>query len=191
MSVLVTSDLHFEHPHIANLRGFSTVAEHDQVLVENWCSCVRKNDTVWVLGDLAVSNPTMTLALIGTLPGTKHLIGGNHDRCHPMHRDAHNWQRRYLEVFSSVQAFARRKVAGRNVLLSHFPFEGDHSREDRYTQYRLRDEGDWLLHGHTHSASKGFGRQIHVGVDAWGMTPVFLEQIEAIIVDRSAANARC
>jgi calcineurin-like phosphoesterase family protein len=181
VSVFFTSDLHFGHRHVAELRGFPVVAEHDAVLVENWQRCIRKHDTIWVLGDLAVSAPTAALELIAELPGTKHLIAGNHDRCHPMHRDAHNWQRRYLEVFDSVQPFARRRIAGRQVMLSHFPFSGDHTFEDRYTQYRLRDEGAWLLHGHTHSMSKGEGRQIHVGADAWGMAPVSLEVIENMV----------
>jgi len=127
------------------------------------------------------TSPSLPRQLIAELPGTKHLIAGNHDRCHPMHRDAHNWQRRYLEVFDSVQSFARRRIAGRQVMLSHFPFSGDHTFEDRYTQYRLRDEGAWLLHGHTHSMSKGEGRQIHVGADAWGMAPVSLEVIEKMV----------
>lgn len=54
------------------------------------------------------------------------------------------------------------------MLLSHFPYEGDHDgREDRYQQWRLRDEGAWLINGHVHGAWTLRNRQINVGVDKW------------------------
>jgi calcineurin-like phosphoesterase family protein len=117
------------------------------------------------------------LAITASLPGTKHLIAGNHDPCHPMHRDAHKWQAAYLQVFASVQPFARRRIRNQDVLLSHFPYVKDR-HEARYMQYRLRDEGAWLLHGHTHqSEQRREGREIHVGLDAWDLTPVSLDTI--------------
>lgn len=45
------------------------------------------------------------------------------------------------------------------------------AREDA-KQYRLRDEGRWLLHGHTHQPERIRGREIHVGLDAWDLAPV-------------------
>ena len=46
---------------------------------------------------------------------------------------------------------------------------GDHAREDRFDAWRLKDTGQWLLHGHTHDrGQRVHGRQIHVGLDAWG-----------------------
>lgn len=178
MSVWFTSDLHFGHRLVAGHRGFGEdIAKHDMVLCDRWRSAVRPDDQVWVLGDLAVSSPTRALEIISELPGRKHLIAGNHDGCHPMHRDSHKRQRQYLDVFESVQPFARRRVDGRDVLLSHFPYEKDR-HEARYTQYRLRDEGLWLLHGHTHQAEqRREGREIHVGVDAWDLSPVNISTI--------------
>lgn len=181
MSVWFTSDLHLGHRMVSELRGFPSADEHDRHLAEQWRSRVRPSDHVWVLGDLAVSSPTNALAIIESLPGQKHLISGNHDKCHPMHRDAHNWQRRYLNVFDSVQPFARRKIADRDVLLSHFPYHVDRE-EPRHTQYRLRDEGAWLLHGHLHAAEQVTSeREMHVGVDAWGLAPVSLDAIASRI----------
>lgn len=184
MSVLFTSDQHFGHRLVAGHRGFGEdVAKHDLTLCDNWRSVVRKDDDVWVLGDLCVSSPTRALEILSELPGRKHLIAGNHDACHPMHRNSHKMLRRYLEVFESVQAFARRKIDGQEVLLSHFPYDKDR-HEVRYTQYRLRDEGRWLLHGHTHQADqRREGREIHVGVDAWDLTPVHLDTIVELMKD--------
>lgn len=181
MSVWFTSDLHFGHRFVAGLRGFEGTEEHDAHLADEWASRVGKNDQVWVLGDLAASSPTAALDLIRSLPGTKHLIAGNHDGCHPMHRDSHKWQPKYLTAFASVQAFARRRIDGTEVLLSHFPYAKDR-HEARYMQYRLRDEGAWLLHGHTHDADqRAEGREIHVGVDAWGFAPVPIHVVTELV----------
>ena len=102
-----------------------------------------------------------------------------------MHRDAHRWQRTYLEVFDSVQPFARHVIGPAEVLLSHFPYAGDHTEQDRHAQYRLRDEGRWLLHGHTHANNRHHSpRQIHVGLDGWDLRPVDEAAILALITGR-------
>jgi calcineurin-like phosphoesterase family protein len=172
------ADLHLGHRLVADLRGFSDdVAAHDAAICDNWAKVVSPKDQVWVLGDLAVSNPTAALALVGTLPGTKHLITGNHDPVSPIHRDSHKWQRRYLDVFESVQAYAKRRHAGRTVLLSHYPYTTDRGFEARYPQWRLPDLGERLFHGHTHSKEQvTSGREVHVGLDAWSLEPVMLDE---------------
>jgi calcineurin-like phosphoesterase family protein len=91
----------------------------------------------------------------------------------------------------SAPKAARR--AGRQVLLSHFPYEGggDHTETERFTQYRLRGEGLWLLHGHTHwqHIQVHDRRQLHVGLDAWELHPVALHVLEGVIEDVEAADA--
>ncbi|WP_353707257.1 metallophosphoesterase [Cellulosimicrobium sp. ES-005] len=190
-NVWFTSDLHLGHYKVAALRGFAGQEEHDAAIVEAWEAVVRKGDQVWVLGDLAVSSPAYALNVLESLPGEKHLIWGNHDQGHPMHRDAHRKAAKYLDVFSSAQAFARRRVLGREVLLSHFPYFGDTAGRvgDRHTQYRLRNEGLPLIHGHTHSAETfsvapariPFTPQLHVGLDAHNMQLVPLSWVEGHI----------
>lgn len=212
-AVWFTSDLHIGHEMVAVQRflpskidGTASIGWHDAMLAHRWDENVRPDDQVWVLGDLTLGGTEAVahgLNWISDRPGVKHLIAGNHDPVHPMHRDAHRWQSAYLKVFASVQAFARRRIAGQDVLLSHFPYEGDHSATERFRPYRLRDVGDPgtpLLHGHTHSAEKiSYGRdrwvgipgvnptrgpmQIHVGVDAWDMRPVALSEIEGLLDD--------
>ncbi|WP_248948290.1 HNH endonuclease [Oerskovia enterophila] len=90
-----------------------------------WVAKVRAKDTVWVLGDLALANPTYALSVLAPLPGIKNLVWGNHDRGWPAHRNAHTQARPYMDVFASVQAFARRRIDGAEVMLSHFPYDGD------------------------------------------------------------------
>ncbi|WP_277212307.1 metallophosphoesterase family protein [Isoptericola croceus] len=190
-NVWFTSDVHFGHEYVARLRGFDTAAEHDEAVCDALHGHIGPKDTVWWLGDLATSAPGRALSFIGALEATHHLVAGNHDRVHPMHRKAHNHQRDYLEVFASVSAAARRRIDRREVLLSHFPYDtgddqADHPAADgtpqvRHTQWRLPDEGRWLLHGHTHLADQvRHDHQIHVGWDAWSR-PVHLDEIAELI----------
>ena len=47
--------------------------------------------------------------------------------------------------------------------------------------FQKEDDGNFLIHGHTHSKRRVNGRQIHVGVDAWGYEPVPVGKIAEII----------
>lgn len=190
------SDAHRGHELVAETRGFASAAEHDAALDDGIRSTLTKRDTMWWLGDMTAGGgiPAM-LEWVASLPGTHHLVAGNHCPVHPMHISAAAKQRAYLTAFASVQSIAKRRIGGRRVLLSHFPVEGDHTDESRYDAWRPRPFEGTLLHGHTHStetvswAESPVGMrlqatlQIHVGIDAWGMTPVsdaqILELIEA------------
>lgn len=171
MTVWFTSDLHFGHRFVAELRQEISVQNHDANICLTWESQVKPDDVVWVLGDLAVSSPMPALRAIKSLPGRKRLILGNHDKAHPMYRDAWKWQREYLDAFEYVAPFSRVKVCGVEAMLSHFPYHRDRG-PSRYLEYRLRDEGMPLIHGHLHSLDTwsitGSGSvEVHVGWDAW------------------------
>ena len=190
MAVFFASDTHFLHCLVAGHRGFASPEEHDEAVVERWNAVVRPGDLVWHLGDVGLGNEARVLALAARLNGVKHLVAGNHDPCWPGHRDARKHQRRWLEVFGSVQAFAKVRVEGRPVLLSHFPYDGDHTAEDRHVQFRLRDGGEWLVHGHTHQAARMDGhRSLHCGLDAWGLRPVAESELAALIRETEEKRA--
>lgn len=181
-TIRYTADLHLGHALVARTRGFDDPEPHDAMVIEMWNQTVDKNDIIYVLGDISCGREPYALTQLSSLPGRKRLIVGNHDSVHPMHRESHKRQRQFLEVFESVQTFARRRAGGVEFLLSHFPYDGDHTETERFNQYRLRDEGRWLLHGHTHSTTaRSSERGINVGLDAWGMKmvsePVLLEMM--------------
>jgi len=207
MATYFTSDLHIGHKYVAGLRGFwegdgepgpdsvPDLDSHTRAVVDAW-SVVRPDDIVWVLGDICISASGWPWALevLKGCPGRKRLISGNHDPVANHHRDSWKYQRAALEVFESVQEYGRLKLApkdspyGGYVLMSHYPYSGigsDHGME-RYTQYRLRDMGMPLIHGHTHGTEKLHFSQdgtpeIHVGMDAWKMKLVSQHQIELLI----------
>ncbi|WP_051265718.1 metallophosphoesterase family protein [Nakamurella lactea] len=58
-------------------------------------------------------------------------------------------------------------------------------------EYRLRDEGNWLLHGHTHSSEKvTSSREIHVGLDAWDLGPVEVGAVAKLMVGQLNRSER-
>lgn len=190
------SDLHFRHGMCAAKRGFSCPDAHDRAIVENWNSVVSDDDTVWVLGDVMLGKPALAWGYVDKLKGTRHLILGNHDAPFPAHRDSRIHQRAWMDHFASVQSFATIRMEGQPVLLSHFPYQGsgDHTAAERFTQYRLPDLGEWLIHGHLHAMgydgspepTRGKGKMIHAGLDAWGLRPVRAADIGKIIREASA-----
>lgn len=182
-----TSDPHLHHRLVAGVRGFASVDEHDGEIIKRWNRKVAPDDVVWVLGDIGMGNVDSYLEMMFCLNGTKHLISGNHDEVWPGHRDAHKHMAKWLQVFETIQPFARRRINGHDVLLSHFPYgtETEHHEQGRYMQYRLRDEGGLLLHGHTHGTERQHGHQIHVGLDAWDLTPVNEGTINKMIAEMS------
>ncbi len=72
-------------------------------------------------------------------------------------------------------------IGGRSVDCSHFPYLGDSHDEDRFTEHRPLDKGDWLLHGHVHEVWRQNDQQINVGMDAWGGELVSEDKIVALI----------
>lgn len=192
--VWFTADTHFGHEAMAatgkGWRPFATVEEHDAHLIQEWNALVKPTDQVWHLGDVGMGDERDVLDVIGKLNGAKHLITGNHDPVWPGHRNSHKHQELWMGFFDSVQTFARRRIGrGAEFLLSHFPYDGDHVGAERYTPYRLRDAGLWLLHGHVHDEWARRGRQVNVGVDVRYWRPVNLDEVRAIIGQARAEAA--
>ena len=184
--IWLTSDLHFRHKMVAGLRGMTDIDAHDETIVTLWNASVAPDDIVWVLGDVTLGRAELAWPYVDKLNGRKHLVWGNHDAVFGGHRDAHRHQEEWRQHFASIQAYARRRDEGREVMLSHFPYGGDSGPEDRAQQYRLRDEGRIIIHGHTHSreqvtrSAKGT-LQVHVGLDAHNLKPVALGWVQKMI----------
>ena len=54
MAVFFTSDTHFGHATVANLRGFDDVQDHNRAIVRNINKIVKPEDTLYILGDVAM-----------------------------------------------------------------------------------------------------------------------------------------
>ena len=71
--------LHLGHKSIAEHRGFDSIEAHDEYLIKNWNSIVKKRDITYILGDVTFESkdhyPKLNL-----LNGRKIVVLGNHDK---------------------------------------------------------------------------------------------------------------
>ncbi|UTY40724.1 hypothetical protein NMU03_08205 [Allocoprobacillus halotolerans] len=75
--IYFTSDLHLGHENIIRLndRPFENVEDMNRVLIQNWNSFVKKNDFIYILGDLTMKLPLEKAnQIISRLNGRKILI---------------------------------------------------------------------------------------------------------------------
>lgn len=166
MSVYFIGDLHLGHKNIMKFgqRDFSSIEEHDQELMDRWNSTVkRQKDLVWVLGDVAMSMES--LKLLSSFTGRKVLVIGNHDRFDTQV---------YLKYFEKVVSFERRY---HGLIMTHIPI---HPNELQYRTWRFN------IHGHIHDSNKFpyDPKYINVNADQVNLTPVKLETIQEIVVER-------
>jgi len=127
-TVRFIADLHLSHLNMATRRGFSTVEEHDEHIIERWNSVVHKRDVTYILGDVTMEK-SAPYALLNRLNGLKHVVLGNHDRRQDV--------KKLLEYVESVAGMIQYK----GVILTHAPI---HTRE---LEYRFK----YNVHGHIHN----------------------------------------
>lgn len=158
----------------------------DEAIVDNWNLVIGPEDTIFHLGDVALGPNERWDSVLSRLNGYKILVVGNHDRIFRGESEAkrERWADKYAGWFDEIHDNIKGMELenGKAVNLSHFPYDGDSHDADRYTEYRLKDEGVPLIHGHTHlaqimSRSKKGTIQVHVGQDAFNYTPVSEQQI--------------
>ena len=81
--IYFTSDLHLGHRAAINMceRPFENAEEMNRVLIQNINARVHKDDTLYILGDLAHRTPVEQVnEWIAKINGKKILIKGNHDK---------------------------------------------------------------------------------------------------------------
>ena len=79
--IYFTSDLHFGHDKdfIYKSRGFNSIEDHDNTIIENWNNIVTEDDDIYVLGDLMLGDKEYGLNCLKRLRGKIHIVVGNHD----------------------------------------------------------------------------------------------------------------
>lgn len=187
MTIWFSSDLHFSHQNIIKFepksRGwFDNVDEMNEHIIDTWNTHVQPEDTVYVLGDVALGPIQESMQNVASLNGTKHLISGNHCRTWKGNKKLRerDFSLYFESGFSTIQDEMYLRLGDTPVVLSHFPYAGDSGDEDRYVEHRPRDFGLWNICGHVHSAWMQNERSINVGWDIW-RRPVHESEIYHII----------
>ena len=154
MAVFICSDTHFGHRNlILNKRGFNSVEEHDQLIIDKWNNIVHKKDKVFLLGDISMETHKY-YHLLAKLNGLIHLIPGNHDS--PQHI---KHLLRYVDKISGT-------IKYKGYWLSHIPIH----------PYELQDKKN--IHGHVHEKSLDDYRYINVSMEVTNYTPINFEDIK-------------
>ena len=164
-----TSDLHIGHnkDFIYKSRGFSSIEEHNTEIIKRWNNLVWPEDTVYILGDLCMSNNEYEWnRVFKILNGHKIFLHGNHDTDTKIKRyiNDYNMEDKGLVAF---YRYSKRK----NFYLSHYPTLVSNYKEEKFF---------WNLSGHTHSRNPfeyGKGCVYNVAMDAHNCTPISIEQI--------------
>lgn len=127
-NVRFIADLHFGHKWAAKNRGFSSIEEHNDKIIENWNKIVTKRDLTIVLGDVTMEDRSF-IPLMDKLLGKKILIGGNHDI-----RSDYKILKNYFEAILGCEMY-------KGFILTHIPI---HPSE---LEGRFRGN----IHGHIHN----------------------------------------
>lgn len=169
--IYLTSDLHFNHVNILKYepvsRPFETLEEMNEKIISNWNAVVKPEDTVYVLGDMAMGTVDASRACIERLNGKIVLIRGNHDS--PKRIEM------YKELGIEVHDIYYLPYKGRYFILCHFPIASE-----EFIKMVIRDNSEVVnLYGHVHSnAPKGYvDGTYHVGIDTNDLTPISIQQI--------------
>ena len=177
--IYITSDLHFGHERefLYGPRGFTTISEHDQKIIENWNSIVKDDYIVDVLGDIMLNDNINGRKCWNQLRGEKHVIWGNHDsdvrkeilaECHNTYLDGYSMPFKYKHY---------------NFYLSHYPSIVSNYDADKPLRARVIN---LCGHSHTQDKFKDFDKGLiyHVELDAHNNTPVSIDQIIKDIKER-------
>jgi len=166
-----TSDTHFNHENIIRLqdRPYSTIQEMDDAMLDTINRHVRKNDTLYHLGDFAFGSVEKGIKLRNRINcNNVFLIYGNHDEKNRGFREF----RRAFGKGRCHDIFEIRRE-GRLLVMCHYPFLYSHHW----------DKGAINLHGHMHGEGicNPVMPGIDVGVDIWNYRPLSLDEIFQIV----------
>lgn len=181
----LTSDEHFDHENIIKYcnRPFSSVAEMNDRMVSEWNNIVMMNDTVYVIGDFALTSIERIYHFCKILNGRKILIKGNHDR-HTIkkYKEAgfHNVAQQYRRTIQRPVWTADDELTEPSMItwkfnLNHRPPPPNQSKSTDENN----DPHSWTLCGHVHEKWKidRDRKVLNVGVDIWNYKPITFDQI--------------
>lgn len=174
--IYFTSDWHFNHDKdfIWKKRGYNSVEEMNDDLINKICSTLDEGDELWVLGDLVMGDIDRAAAVLSRIPYSVHFLVGNHDTIRRINLyDSLGWvnHERAIQVTDGSWDF----------YLSHYPTV-TMNYDDVKKHHPLIN-----LHGHTHYQNKFYNDNpymYNVGVDSQDGYPVSIDKIKADIKEK-------
>ena len=140
------ADLHFDDDIVNKLmdkRGFETVEEMNEYMINQWNSVVQKRDEVVILGDFIMSKDVKRAKeIILRLHGKKFMVLGNHD--HVIRKTAFD-----RTLFQKMADYMELHDNNRKVVCSHYPIMCYNRQYDVING----KAHSYMLHGHIHSTA--------------------------------------
>jgi len=171
-NVFFTSDHHFGHENIIRFcnRPFENVQEMNAVMIERWNEKVKPKDTVYHLGDFALTYKENLETILKQLNGNIHLIKGNHEGSAMQLPHYFKWIKEYHEVKLKDPDT---KNGTRRIMLFHYAMR----------TWRGAGRGNWHLYGHSHGNLPDLDDQycFDIGVDSHDFYPLSYEEVKAIM----------
>lgn len=170
--IWITSDWHFNHnkPFIYQARGFDTIADMNNSIIEKHNKIVSKEDTVYVLGDCLLGDNKIGIECLKQLNGQLHIIRGNH--CSKERIELYRRLPNVVEVANSFYF----SYDGYKFYLSHYPTITTRADAGKPLKKCLVN-----LCGHSHTKDPfedwGIGMIYHCEVDAHDCAPVRIDKI--------------
>lgn len=168
--IYLTSDLHFGHDRefVWKVRGFNSVQEMNETIVNRWNEIISDNDDIYVLGDVMLGSAE-NAKYIAQLKGKIHIALGNHDT------DSRKEIYKHLpNVVEIADVGIKIKYKKYHFVLTHFPMLTGNLEKESLKQMSLN------LYGHTHQTSNFYydmPYMYHVGVDSHNCYPVLIDDI--------------
>lgn len=179
MTIWLSADTHFNHNRsfVYEPRGFSTVQESDEAIIERFNSVVRPEDDLYLLGDLMLGDNEIGMECLRQLNGKLHILYGNHDT--DVRKELYNTLPNVVEVLGYAGMFKHNKW---RFYLSHYPTITDNLNDISKPWEQVK-----CLYGHTHQKTNFYNDNpllYHVGVDSHDCYPVNIDQVVRDIKDK-------
>ena len=166
-----TSDTHFSHDRefLYKVRGFPTVDEMNEAIVERWNAVIAPEDEVYHLGDVMLNDNEKGMELLSRLNGKIHILLGNHDT---------KTRAKLYETLPNVDVIGYATVIkwGKyHFYLSHYPTNTSNLENMAPLSQHVLN-----IYGHTHQEHNfynGTPYMYHVGMDSHNCTPVSVETV--------------
>lgn len=157
MSTFMISDPHFGHINLCRAIRKMTIEESDELIIRNWNRVVKKQDLVYLIGDVTMESYKLIPQYIKRLKGSIYVVGGNHD------------DRKCCQMLASLGIPVLGCVEYKGFIITHIPV-----REEEACYYTAN------IHGHIHANQKTYlpeRKYYNVNCELHNYTPVNFEEI--------------
>lgn len=168
--IYLSSDLHLGHDRefIWKVRGFNSVEEMNETIIEHFNSIIAPSDDLYILGDLMLGNNEVGMNCLRRINGRLHIVWGNHDT------DKRKELYRTLPSFVEDGPALTLRYNKYNFFMCHYPALTGNLEKESLKQMTL------CLYGHTHQTTNFYEDRpymYHCGVDSHDCYPIFLDDI--------------